>query len=91
LKRSIRHGPRQRGTQQNRDWQAIVDGGGQESPCGWCKDKFGVSWQIVPRMLMEAISDSDHGAAKRALEAMIGMTRIDIAAIERARAGSEAV
>jgi predicted 3-demethylubiquinone-9 3-methyltransferase (glyoxalase superfamily) len=61
--------------------------GGQESQCGWCKDKFGLSWQIVPRVLLNAIADPDGAAAKRAMDAMMGMKKIDIAAIERARAG----
>jgi predicted 3-demethylubiquinone-9 3-methyltransferase (glyoxalase superfamily) len=72
----------------DRYWSAIVDNGGQESQCSWCKDKFGVSWQIVPRMLVKAISDPDKAAAKRAMQAMMGMKKIDIAAIERALAGT---
>jgi predicted 3-demethylubiquinone-9 3-methyltransferase (glyoxalase superfamily) len=71
-------------------WNAIVGSGGQESQCGWCKDKFGLSWQITPRALMKAIADPDPAAAKRAMEAMMGMRKIDIAAIERARAGGAA-
>jgi len=71
----------------DRYWNAIVGGGGQESVCGWCKDKFGVSWQIVPRALMKAINDSDTAAAKRAMDAMMKMKKIDIARIEAARAG----
>jgi 2-polyprenyl-6-hydroxyphenyl methylase/3-demethylubiquinone-9 3-methyltransferase len=71
----------------DRYWNAIVGNGGQESHCGWCKDRFGVSWQITPRALMNAMSDPDRVAAKRAMEAMMGMRKIDIAAIERARAG----
>lgn len=59
--------------------------GGQESACGWCKDKWGVSWQITPAALMQAISDPDRAAAKRAFEAMMKMRKIDIAAIEAAR------
>ncbi len=69
----------------DRLWNAIVGNGGQESACGWCKDRWGISWQITPRVLMEAIGDSDRAAAKRAFEAMMGMTKIDIAAIEEAR------
>jgi predicted 3-demethylubiquinone-9 3-methyltransferase (glyoxalase superfamily) len=68
-------------------WNAIVDNGGQESACGWCKDKWGVSWQITPRALMAAISDPDPAAAKRAFEAMMEMGKIDIAKIEAARRG----
>src|SRR5262245_53597110 len=71
----------------DRYWNAIVQTGGQENVCGWCKDKFGVSWQITPRVLMEAIADSDQAAAKRAMEAMMGMGKIDIATIEKARRG----
>jgi predicted 3-demethylubiquinone-9 3-methyltransferase (glyoxalase superfamily) len=71
----------------DRYWSAIVSNGGQESQCSWCKDKFGLSWQIVPRALVNAIRDPDNVAAKRAMEAMMGMKKIDIAAIERARAG----
>jgi predicted 3-demethylubiquinone-9 3-methyltransferase (glyoxalase superfamily) len=71
----------------DRYWNAIVGNGGQESQCSWCKDKFGLSWQIVPRALMHAIADPDKGAAKRAMDAMMGMKKIDIATIERARAG----
>jgi 2-polyprenyl-6-hydroxyphenyl methylase/3-demethylubiquinone-9 3-methyltransferase len=69
----------------DRYWNAIVGNGGQESACGWCKDRWGVSWQITPRALMEAIADPDVAAGQRAFEAM--MTKIDIAAIEAARRG----
>ena len=71
----------------DRYWNAIVKGGGQESECGWCKDRFGLSWQIVPRALMEAMNDPDRAAAKRAMDAMMTMKKIDIATIEAARAG----
>lgn len=71
----------------DRFWNAIVSNGGQESACGWCKDKWGLSWQITPRMLIAAVSDSDRAAAKRAFDAMMTMTKIDIAAIEAARRG----
>jgi predicted 3-demethylubiquinone-9 3-methyltransferase (glyoxalase superfamily) len=71
----------------DRYWNAIVGSGGQESQCGWCKDRFGLSWQITPRALMKAIADPDKAAAKRAMDAMMGMRKINIAAIERARAG----
>ena len=74
----------------DRYWDAIVGNGGQESQCGWCKDRFGLSWQITPRALMNAIADPDRAAAKRAMEAMMDMKKIDIAAIERARAGGQA-
>jgi predicted 3-demethylubiquinone-9 3-methyltransferase (glyoxalase superfamily) len=69
----------------DRYWNAIVRNGGQESECGWCKDKFGLSWQIVPRVLIEAINDTDTAAAKRAMDAMMTMKKIDIATIEAAR------
>jgi len=71
----------------DRLWNAIVGNGGQESECGWCKDKWGLSWQITPRVLTAAITDPDRAVAKRAFEAMMGMRKIDIAAIEAARLG----
>jgi len=71
----------------DRYWNAIVGNGGQESQCGWCKDRWGISWQITPIALTEAIADKDPAASKRALEAMMGMKKIDIAKIERAREG----
>ena len=71
----------------DRLWQAIVGNGGQESACGWCKDKWGVSWQISPRVLVDAVTSADKAAAKRAFEAMMTMTKIDIAAIEAAVKG----
>ena len=71
----------------DRYWNAIVGAGGQESVCGWCRDRFGLSWQIVPRVLIEAINDRDTAAAKRAMDAMMAMKKIDIAAIEAARRG----
>jgi len=69
----------------DRLWNAIVNNGGQESQCGWCKDRWGVNWQITPRVLIAAVTDPDQKAAKRAFEAMMGMKKIDIAAIEKAR------
>lgn len=71
----------------DRLWNAIVQNGGQPSACGWCRDKWGLSWQIIPRALTDAVTDPDPAAAKRAFEAMMTMTRIDIAAIEAARRG----
>ena len=71
----------------DRYWNAIVNNGGEESQCGWCKDKWGVSWQITPIALTEAITDPDPAAAKRAFDAMMGMRKIDVAAIEKARRG----
>ena len=69
----------------DRLWNAIVGNGGRESECGWCKDKWGVSWQITPRVLIEAITDPDPATAKRAFDAMMTMQKIDIATIEAAR------
>ena len=71
----------------DRLWYAIVNNGGKESACGWCKDKWGLSWQIIPRALTAAITDPEPAAAARAFAAMMEMTRIDIAAIEAARKG----
>jgi 2-polyprenyl-6-hydroxyphenyl methylase/3-demethylubiquinone-9 3-methyltransferase len=71
----------------DRYWNAIVGNGGQESACGWCKDKWGVSWQITPIALTQAITDPDPAAAQRAFNAMMTMGKIDIAAIEAARRG----
>jgi len=71
----------------DRYWDAIVTNGGVASACGWCKDRWGLSWQITPRVLVEAITSADQAAAKRAFEAMMGMRKIDIAAIQAARAG----
>lgn len=72
----------------DRYWKAIVSGGGQESVCGWCKDKFGLSWQIVPRALIDAMTGPDTAAAARAMNAMMKMKKIDIATIEAARASN---
>jgi predicted 3-demethylubiquinone-9 3-methyltransferase (glyoxalase superfamily) len=72
----------------DRLWNAIVDNGGQESACGWCKDKWGVNWQITPKRLMELIWDnSDPASAKRAMDAMMQMRKIDIATVEAAANG----
>ena len=71
----------------DRYWNAIVGNGGQASQCGWCKDKWGLSWQITPIALTQAFTDPDRAAAKRAFEAMMQMGKIDIAAIEAARRG----
>jgi predicted 3-demethylubiquinone-9 3-methyltransferase (glyoxalase superfamily) len=72
----------------DRYWKAIINNGGAESMCGWCKDRWGLSWQITPRVLLEATTSSDKAAAKRAFDAMMTMKKIDIAAIEAARRGS---
>lgn len=71
----------------DRYWNAIVGNGGQESQCGWCKDKWGISWQITPVALTKAFTNSDPGVAKRAFEAMMQMKKIDVAAIEAACRG----
>ena len=71
----------------DRLWNAIVSNGGQESMCGWCKDRWGFSWQITPRALLAATQDPDRAAAKRAMNAMLTMRKIDLAAIDAARAG----
>jgi predicted 3-demethylubiquinone-9 3-methyltransferase (glyoxalase superfamily) len=71
----------------DRLWNAIVSNGGKESACGWCKDKWGLNWQITPRALTDAFRDRDRKAAKRAFEAMMTMKKIDIAKIEAARRG----
>ncbi|MBX2993350.1 MAG: VOC family protein [Bdellovibrionaceae bacterium] len=70
----------------DRYWNAIVGNGGKESACGWCKDKWGISWQITPRTLTEALM-AGGSEAKRAFEAMMTMTKIDVAAINKARRG----
>ena len=71
----------------DRYWNAIVDNGGQVSDCGWCKDKWGISWQITPVALTKAYTSPDRTAAKRAFDAMMTMQKIDIAAIEAAFRG----
>ncbi|MBL8501643.1 MAG: VOC family protein [Nitrosomonas sp.] len=71
----------------DRYWNAIVGNGGQESECGWCKDKWGISWQITPVALTKAFTSPDRAASKRAFDAMMTMRKIDIAAIEAALRG----
>lgn len=71
----------------DRLWNAIVNNGGRESECGWCQDKWGISWQITPRVLTEAINDPDREAARRAFNAMMTMRKIDVAQIEKAWRG----
>ena len=71
----------------DRYWNAIIANGGKASDCGWCKDKWGVSWQVTPVALTKAITDPDPAAAKRAFDAMMTMQKIDIAKIEAARRG----
>jgi len=68
-------------------WNALVGNGGQESECGWCKDRWGFSWQITPRQLNEGLADPDPAVAKRVFEAMMTMRKIDVARIEAARRG----
>jgi len=63
-------------------WNAIINNGGSESACGWCKDRWGFSWQITPRLLMELTTSTDSALAKRAFDVMMTMTKIDIAALE---------
>ncbi len=72
----------------DRYWNAIVRNGGAESECGWCKDRWGFSWQITPRALMKAMSNPDRAAANRAMNAMMTMRKIDIATIEAAVEGA---
>ena len=69
----------------DRLWNAIVGNGGQENACGWCRDKWGISWQITPRVLLAAVTDTDRAAARRAFQSMMTMRKIDVAAIEAAR------
>jgi len=72
----------------DRYWNAIVGNGGSENACGWCRDRWGFSWQITPRRLMELTTSSDRDEARRAMEAMMTMMKIDIAALEAAVAKS---
>ena len=71
----------------DRYWEAIVGQGGAESACGWCRDRWGFSWQITPRQLTEGMADADRAAARRVMEVMMTMRKIDIARIEAARRG----
>ena len=71
----------------DRLWDAIVGNGGEESACGWCRDRWGLSWQITPRVLTDALADPDPEVSRRVFEAMMRMRRIDVAAIEAARRG----
>ena len=74
----------------DRYWDALQAGGGSPSQCGWLKDRYGVSWQITPKALLRLIASSDRDAARRATEAMLQMSKLDIATIEAAAAGSKA-
>jgi 2-polyprenyl-6-hydroxyphenyl methylase/3-demethylubiquinone-9 3-methyltransferase len=71
----------------DRYWNAIVGNGGQESECGWCKDRWGISWQITPMVLIQGYTDPDRAAARRVFDAMMQMRKIDVATIEAARRG----
>jgi len=68
-------------------WERLTEDGGSEGPCGWCKDKFGLSWQVVPDGMDELFSDPDSSKAERAMKAMLGMGKIDVAALEAAAQG----
>jgi predicted 3-demethylubiquinone-9 3-methyltransferase (glyoxalase superfamily) len=68
-------------------WNKLIEGGGEEGPCGWLKDRFGLSWQVVPTRLTEMVTDSDQEKAARATQAMLTMSKLDIAALEKAYAG----
>jgi predicted 3-demethylubiquinone-9 3-methyltransferase (glyoxalase superfamily) len=72
----------------DRYWDALVEGGGEHGPCGWLKDRFGVSWQVVPTRLQELVDDPDRAAAERAMTAMLQMSKLDIATLEAAHRGS---
>jgi predicted 3-demethylubiquinone-9 3-methyltransferase (glyoxalase superfamily) len=71
----------------DRYWDALIKGGGEESQCGWLKDRFGLSWQVVPRQLNEMLQSSDGDAAKRAMEAMLKMQKLDVAKLREAFEG----
>ncbi len=75
----------------DRYWGALVEGGGEHSVCGWLKDRFGLSWQVVPRRLDEMVESDDRVAAERAMQAMLEMTKLDIAALEEAFRGEPAM
>ncbi len=77
-------------TETDRYWDAIVGNGGQESACGWCKDRWGFSWQITPRALWEGVNHPDRAVARRVMDAMMTMQRIDVAIIEAAARGTAA-
>ncbi len=74
----------------DRYWNAITQNGGEESACGWCKDRWGFSWQITPRVLLEGNTNPDPAVAKRVFDAMMTMRKIDVARIEAAVAGETA-
>lgn len=70
-------------------WESLTSGGGEESMCGWVRDKYGLSWQVVPRILGELMGDEDREKAKRVTEAMLGMRKIEIAELQRAYEGEQ--
>lgn len=72
----------------DRYWTAIIANGGKEAPCGWCKDRWGFSWQITPKRMLEILDGADRDAARRAMDAMMTMKKIDVTAIERAAAAA---
>lgn len=72
----------------DRVWEALLSGGGKETQCGWLEDRFGLSWQVIPTVLPELLGDSDRERAGRAMQAMLGMKKLDIAALKKAHAGS---
>jgi predicted 3-demethylubiquinone-9 3-methyltransferase (glyoxalase superfamily) len=71
----------------DRYWEALIEGGGEHGPCGWLKDRFGVSWQVVPRRLNELINGPDPAGAQRAMEAMLAMSKLEVAELEAAYRG----
>jgi predicted 3-demethylubiquinone-9 3-methyltransferase (glyoxalase superfamily) len=73
----------------DRYWDALVAGGGEHGPCGWLKDRFGISWQVVPTRLLELTAGDDPAGAERAMKAMLQMGKIDVATLERAYAGAD--
>ena len=75
----------------DRYWDALVEGGGEHGPCGWLKDRFGLSWQVVPKQLYEVLGGPDPAGAQRAMEAMLQMSKLDVAALEAAYAGAAEV
>jgi len=75
-------------TEVDRYWEALTADGGEPVACGWCKDRFGLSWQVVPKRMIELLADPDPGRARRAMEAMMGMVKLDVAALERAADGA---
>jgi len=72
----------------DRYWDALVEGGGEHGPCGWLKDRFGVSWQVVPKVLYELLEGPDTDASERAMKAMLQMGKLDVAELEAAHAGT---